>query len=92
VKLSPGRFSFISASYTTSWTAMFREDIHMHMHMSHLIEAAMQWDARHDGIAKGDLPAGDGGDLERPRRGGGLRQGGFKEPGHRPSRDPVERV
>ena len=36
MKLSPGRFSFIRASYTVSWTAIFREGMHMNMHMFYL--------------------------------------------------------
>lgn len=36
MKLSPGRFSFINASYTVSWTAMFRDGMNMHMHMFYI--------------------------------------------------------
>ncbi len=45
MKLSPARFSRLRASYTARWTAIFRDDIHMHIHIAY-IKVVLQ--ARHD--------------------------------------------
>lgn len=53
MKLSPARFSFSSESHTASCTAMFRDGIHMHIHIVTLTKLSALWNLDCASVRKG---------------------------------------